>query len=115
MKISDIPAFMGSTAAALAAHLNVSKQTLQSYTSGKRGKPSKFVTDLLIYCGLNREEIIFPDLFDCPEGSDPDSPIYWANVALEALAEAEKRGLPEQEAKQIAQKISEAVRQKIAY
>lgn len=109
MKIQDIPAFMGRSAAALAADFGISKQALFSYTSGGRGKPSKFLTDLLAFCNLNREEIIFPDRFDHPDGENQESPAYWANVALEALHEAKKRGLPEHEANQIAESIRAAI------
>lgn len=109
MKIQDIPAFMGRSAASLAADLGIKKQALFSYTSGQRGKPSKFLVDLLTYCNLNGEEIIFPDRFDHPDGESPDHPAYWANVAIEALHEATKRGLPEQEAARITESIRQAI------
>lgn len=109
MKKQDIPAFMGRTAAALAADFGIPKQTIGQYLNGQRGKPSKLVTDLLIFCNLNQEEIIFPDRFDHPCGESPDHPAYWANVALEALQEATKRGLTEQDAEQIAQNIRQAI------
>ncbi len=109
MKIQDIPAFMGRSAAALAADFGIPKQTIGQYLNGQRGKPSKLIADLLIFCNLNREEMIFPDRFDHPGGESPDHPAYWANVALEALHEATKRGLPEQEAERIAEIIRQAI------
>jgi transcriptional regulator with XRE-family HTH domain len=109
MKIQDIPAFMGRSAAALAADFGIPKQTLGQYLNGQRGKPSRLITDLLIFCNLNREEIIFPDRFDHPDGENPESPVYWANVALEALHEATKRGLPEQDAERIAESIRQVI------
>jgi hypothetical protein len=109
MKIQDIPVFMGRSAASLAADLQISKQALFSYTSGKRGKPSKFLGDLLAFCQLNREEVIFSDPFDHPEGDDPQNPVYWCALALEALHEAKQRGLSEEDAKGIAKAIRNAV------
>ena len=109
MKIQDIPAFMGRSAAALAADFGIPKQTIGQYLNGQRGKPSKLITDLLTFCNLNREEIIFPDRFDHPDGENPESPAYWANVALEAIHEATKRGLPEQTAPKIAESIRQAI------
>lgn len=109
MKIQDIPGFMGRSAAALAADFGISKQALGQYLNGKRGKPSKLIADLLAFCNLNREEIIFPDRFDHPDGENPWHPAYWANVAIEAMETAVKCGLPEVEADLIARKISEVV------
>lgn len=109
MKIQDIPAFMGQSAAALAADFGIPKQTLGQYLNGQRGKPSKLITDLITYCNLNREEVIFPDRFDHPYCENPESPAYWANIALEALHEATKRGLSEQEAEKIAESIRKAI------
>jgi len=109
MKIQDIPEFMDRSAAALAADFGIPKQTLGQYLNGQRGKPSKLIADLLIFCNLNREEIIFPDRFDHPHGENPDHPAYWANVALEALHEATKCGLPEKEAEKIANIIQQAI------
>lgn len=77
----------------LADLMNVSRQSLNNYTSGRKGKPSKFITQLLAVANLNQEEIIFPDVFDHPDGETPDKPAYWANIAIEALREAEKRGI----------------------
>ncbi len=109
MKIHDIPAHMGRSTAALAADLGLSAQALGQYLNGKRGKPSKFIADLLTFCNLNREEIILPDRFDHPDGENPEHPAYWANVALEALHEAEKRGLAESKANEIAGNIRSAI------
>lgn len=113
MKIQDIPQFMGLPAANLAANLGIKKQALFSYTSGKRGKPSKFVAELLAFCGLNREEVIFSDPFDHPAGDNPESPVYWCALALEALHQAKEKGLSEKDAKQIAAAIHEAVEKHI--
>lgn len=109
MKIQDIPAFMGRSAASLAADFGIPKQTIGQYLNGQRGKPSKLISDLLKFCGLNREEIIFPDRFDHPDGENPNSPAYWMNVALEALHEATKRGLLEPDANRIAESIRVAI------
>jgi transcriptional regulator with XRE-family HTH domain len=109
MKLYNIPAFMGRSAAALAADLGLSKQALGQYLNGQRGRPSKVVGRLLAACGLNREEIIFPDRFDHPDGENPEHPAYWANVALEALHEAVLAGLPEEEAEKIKASIRAAV------
>ena len=109
MKTKEIPAFMGRSAANLAADFGIPKQTIGQYLNGQRGKPSKLVSDLLIFCGLNREEVIFSDPFDHPESDNPESPEYWAALALEAIHEATKRGLPEKEAEKIAAEIRAAV------
>ena len=105
---------MGRSAAALAADFGIPKQTLGQYLNGQRGKQSKLVSDLLTFCNLNREEIIFPDRFDHPDGEKPEHPAYWANIALEAMEQAVKCGLPEDEAQSISRKISEAVSPLIA-
>lgn len=94
MQISDIPAHLGITATSLADLMETSKQNLQQYISGARGKPSKFLTHLLDVANLQRVEIVFPDVFDHPAGENPEAPEYWLNIALEALREAEKRGMP---------------------
>lgn len=109
MKIQDIPAFMGRSAAALAADFGIPKQTIGQYLNGQRGKASKLITDLVTFCNLNREEIIFPDRFNHPDGENPKHPAYWTNVALEALNEATKHGLSEQEAERIAESIRQAI------
>lgn len=109
MKIQDIPAFMGRSAASLAADLGVPKQTLGQYLNGQRGKPLEFLRRLLTFCNLNTETVIFPDRFDHPDGENPNCPAYWANVALETLHEATKRGLSEQEANRIAESIRQAI------
>lgn len=100
---------MGRSAASLAADLEISKQALFSYMSGRRGKPSKFLADLLAFCGLNREEVIFSDPFDHPAGDNPESPVYWCALALEALHQAKEKGLPEAAAQKIAAEIHASV------
>lgn len=109
MKIQDIPAFMGRSASALAADFGIPKQTIGQYLNGQRGKASRLVTDLLTFCNLSREEIIFPNWFDHPDGKNPECPAYWMNIALEATHEAKKHGLSEQEAERIAQSIRQAI------
>ena len=109
MKIQDIPTFMGRSAAALGADFGIPKQTLGQYLNGQRGKLSKLITDLLTFCNLNQEGIIFPDRFVHPDGERPERPAYWMNIALEAIHEATKRGLPEQEAEKIAESIRAAI------
>lgn len=108
MKIQDIPGFVGRSAAVLAADFGIPKQTIGQYLNGQRGKPSKVIADLLTFCNLNREEIIFSDRFDHPDGENPGHPAYWANVAIEAMETAVKCGLPEQEAEKIAESIRKA-------
>ena len=93
MQLSDIPAHLGISAQHLADLMGTTRQSLNNYTSGRKGKPSKFIGELLAVANLNRVEIIFPDVFDHPDGENPDCAAYWANVAIEALREAEKRGL----------------------
>ncbi len=114
MKIQDIPSFMGRSAAALAADFGIPKQTIGQYLNGQRGKPSKLISDLLVFCNLNREEIIFPDRFDHPDGENPQHAAYWANVALEALEQAVNCGFPESHAELIAAEIGRAVKPLIA-
>lgn len=109
MKPHDIPTHMGRSAAALAADLQISAQGLGQYLNGHRGKPSKFIRHLLVFCNLNREEVIFPDRFDHPDGGNPECPAYWLNVALEAVHEATKHGLSEQDAEGIAESIRQAI------
>lgn len=106
MKLKDIPSHLNISAAQLAALMNVSRQALNNYTSGRKGKASKFLIELLAVANLNQVEIIFPDVFDHPSGENSEHPAYWANVAIEALREAEKRGL---QVNEIAQSIVTAV------
>jgi len=93
MQLSDITTHLGISAQHLADLMGVSRQALNNYTSGRKGKPSKFVGELLAVANLNQAEIIFPDVFDHPDGENPDWAAYWANIAIEALREAEKRGM----------------------
>jgi transcriptional regulator with XRE-family HTH domain len=93
MKLSDIPAHIGISAQHLADLMGTTRQALNNYTSGRKNKPSKFIGELLAVSNLNLEEIIFPDIFDHPDGENNDHPAYWANVAIEALKEAKKRGM----------------------
>lgn len=109
MRLSDITTHLGVTAQHLADIMGVTRQALNNYSSGRKGKPSKFVAELLAVANLNREEIIFPDRFDHPGGETPEHPAYWANVALEAIHEATKRGLHEQDAEKIAAEIRTAI------
>lgn len=104
MKLSDIPAFMGRSAAALAADFGIPKQTLGQYLNGQRGKPSELVRRLLVFCNLNREEIIFSDPFDLPELND-SMPEYWLALSLEAIQQAVDRGMDEEKALAIARAI----------
>ena len=97
MKLSDITTHLGVSAQQLADLMGVSRQALNNYTSGRKGKPSKFIGELLAVANLNQQEIIFPDVFDHPGGENPEYPAYWLNVALEALLEAQRRGLDTQD------------------
>ena len=109
MKLKEIAAYLGTTAAVLADLMGTTPQALNNYTSGRKGRPSKFIRKLLMTAGLNREEIIFPDRFEHPDGENPESPAYWANVALEALHEAVLRGIDENKAAWIANEIRAAI------
>lgn len=95
MKIHEIPSHLGITAAQLADLMKVSPQALNNYLRGRKVKESKFVNHLLDVANLSREEIIFPDRFEHPDGENPEHPAYWMNIAAEAIAEAVDRGLPE--------------------
>lgn len=92
MKINDIAAHLGITKTALADLMEVSKQTLNDYISGRRNSQSKFISQLCAVAGLNREEILFPDVFDSVEHEHDGHPAYWINLAIEALKQAEQRG-----------------------
>ena len=92
MQIKDIPDHLGITKTQLAEMLGVSRQNLNQYMSGDRGKPNKFLANLISVCGLNVEQVVFADRFDNVFAENPESPAYWLNLALEALNEAEKRG-----------------------
>lgn len=109
MKLNDISAHLGISQKALAEYAGTSPQGLNQYMTGHRGKPSEVIARVLEVSGLNREEIFFSNPFDHPAGNDLESPVYWAALALDALHEAAKRGLPEQEAEIIAEKIRAAV------
>lgn len=108
MQISDIPAHLGVSAKHLADLMGKGRQALNNYTSGRKGKPSKFVSDLLAVANLNREEIIFPNVFDHPDGDNPAHPDYWLSIAAEAVREAEKRGLPADQAESIRGLLAQA-------
>lgn len=105
MKLSEIPAHLGITAAQLADLMEVSPQALNNYLRGRKRKESKFVNHLLDVANLNREEIIFPDRFEHPDGENPNYAAYWLNIAAEAIAEAVDRGLPEDVAWQAMQTL----------
>jgi len=93
MKIQDIHAHLGITAAQLAEMAGVSRQVLNDYTRGRRGRKSEFVARVLQVSGLLREEVFFPDVFDHPYACDSRHPAYWVSAAIECLNEAKKRGL----------------------
>ena len=93
MKLSNIPAYLRITAAQLSEMAGVSRQVLNDYTRGRRGKASAFVRKICDVAGLHREEVFFPDAFDHPEACNPDHPAYWVSIAIEALNEAKERGL----------------------
>lgn len=93
MQLSDIPAHLGISAKHLSDLMGVTRQALNNYTSGRKGKPSNFIIQLLAVSNLNQIEIIFPNVFDHPNGENSDCAAHWANVAIEALQEAKKRGV----------------------
>lgn len=105
MKIQDIPEFMGRSASDLAADFGIPKQTLSQYLNGQRGKVSKLISNLLIFCNLNQEQIIFPDRFDHPNGENPEHQAYWANIAIEAIRKAEKQGMNQHDANKVVNEI----------
>lgn len=92
MKINDIAAHLGTTKAALADLMGVTKQGLNSYMNGSRNAASKFIIQLCAVAGLNQEEILFPDVFDSVEHEHDGHPAYWISLAIEALKQAEQRG-----------------------
>lgn len=92
MKLHEVPAHLGITAAQLADLMEVSPQALNNYLSGRKGKESKFVNHLLDVANLNREEVIFADRFDHPDGENPNCAAYWLNIAAEAIEDAVDRG-----------------------
>lgn len=93
MQISEIPQHLGITAAQLAEMAGVSRQVLNDYTRGRRGKPSELVAKVLQVSGLHREEVFFPDVFDHPDACDRNQAQYWLSAAIECLNEAKKRGI----------------------
>lgn len=108
MKIQDIPAHMGITARQLAELAGVSPQSLNNYTSGRRGAAgSEFVDRILAVAGLEREEVIFSDPFDLPALNDT-MPEYWLALALEAIRQAVERGMNEEKARAISRVIHES-------
>jgi len=93
MNISELAKHLGITAVQLAEMAGVSRQVLNDYTRGRRGRKSEFVARVLQVSGLLREEFFFPDVFDHPDACDRDEPQYWLSLAIEALQEAKKRGI----------------------
>lgn len=108
MKIHQIAAHLGITARQLAELAGVSAQSLNNYTSGRRGAAgSEFVDRILAVAGLEREEIIFSNPFDMPDLNDT-MPEYWLALALEAMQQAVERGLDQEKAREIAKAIHES-------
>ena len=93
MNISELAKHLGITAVQLAEMAGVSRQVLNDYTRGRRGRKSEFVARVLQVSGLLREEFFFPDAFDHPDACDQNRPQYWMSIAIEALQEAKKRGI----------------------
>lgn len=94
MKLHEIPAHLGITAAQLGELMDVSPQALNNYLRGRKNKGSKFISRLINVANLSREEIIFPDRFDHPDGKNPEHPAYWVNIAMDAINSAREKGLP---------------------
>lgn len=109
MQLSDITTYLSVSAQHLADLMGTTRQALNNYTSGRKGKPSKFITELLAVANLNREEIIFPDRFDHPDGENREHPAYWANIAVEAIRQAEKKGMDTHEADKLVLQIFSVV------
>jgi len=109
MQLSDITTYLNVSAQHLADLMGTTRQALNNYTSGRKGKPSKFVAELLAVANLNREEIIFADRFDHPDGENREHPAYWCNIAMEALREAVERGAPQDQVETIYNMIAAVV------
>ena len=93
MKFQDIPTHLGITAKQLADMAGIQKQNLHAYLKGAKGKSSTVVLHVCAVADLNREEVFFPDPFNHPWGGDPGKPAYWLALAIEALKEAQDRGV----------------------
>lgn len=102
MKIQDISTHLGITAAALADLMGVSKQALNNYTSGRKGKASKFTADLCAVADIEREEIFFPPIFDSP-AEEPHH--RWLSLASEALEEAARAGADRAEVERLKKEV----------
>jgi len=92
MKIQDVAKYLGTTKAAFADLMGVTPQGLNSYLNGSRNAASKFIMEACYVANLNREEILFPDVFDTVEHEHDAHPAYWISLAIEALKQAEQRG-----------------------
>lgn len=92
MKFKDIPAHLGISQSHLAELCCVKPQSLTPYSEGRRRKSSSLIDNVCAVANVIREEIFFPDVFDHPHGENPNRPEYWANIAIEALKQADILG-----------------------
>jgi len=96
MKIHELPERLGITGVEIAKRAGKSPQSLTPYFSGDRDKESAFVRDIADGLGVNYERIFFCNYFPNEQntGNDPDSAAYWLSLAVEAVIQAERCGLP---------------------
>ena len=92
MRIQDVAEYIGKPKSGLADLMGVTPQGLNSYLNGSRNSASKFIIEACAVAGLNREEILFPDVFDSVEHEHDGHPAYWINLAIEALKQSKQRG-----------------------
>lgn len=109
MNLSDIHTHLGITKAALAELIGFSPQNLAKYLTGEKPGGSKVIRRILDVSGLSSETVYFGDSFSHPDGENRDHPAYWVNLAIEALDEAKKRGLPRSAADHACKMITDAI------
>ena len=94
MNIKEVPKHLGITASRLAELINISKQQFNNYSSGRAGaSANKVEKEICINTGILFERIFFKDAFETWESANKSHPSYWISLALEALNEAQKRGV----------------------
>lgn len=103
MKIHEIPDRLGITPGEMVEASGVSttgkpriKQTLPQYMNGSKDKESSFIRAVADGLGIGYERLFFCDYYRFQNdgaGLNPDNPEYWINLAIEAVIQAEARGL----------------------
>jgi hypothetical protein len=95
MKIHEIAAFLGlADDHVFARTIGVRVSNLRVYLHGKRGHVPTIVDKIKTILSMNYEELYFPSLIDHLMAENPEHPAYYANLAAEAIRQAEMRGLP---------------------